>query len=422
MPRWPLMPLMRAGVAAGEERARNLPRPRGYPSGHAPGEGVRRLLLVGSGPAVGWGVVSHELGLAGALARELAAHTKHGYQVDVDAEPEMGTQGVLEAMCADGAERYDAVIVTVGVNDALALTPTSEWREQVKSMVGGFRANFPRPTPLFVVGIPNFQMIGAFGPFVRMVADDHARLLNAVTQEVINGDLRVTYLPLSVESLETRDDSGDAYRTSQQYRMWASLLAGGMLPHLADRPRENNVSELRIASDEHERQHSAKILAIDRVREQLTPRLERIVSQLNRAFGSRSALVTVLDGERQWTLAHAGLEAGEVPRHLSFCNTTVENDVALIVPDTTQDSRFANSPFVTDGPKIRFYAGFPIEAPSGVKIGALCILDTEPRGGRREFNEVFLREMALRAQREIWSLWNDMGLPRTSGTSTAEDG
>ena len=77
---------------------------------------------------------------------------------------------------------------------------------------------------------------------------------------------------------------------------------------------------------------------------------------------------------------------------------------------------------MTDGPKIRFYAGFPIEAPSGVKIGALCILDTEPRGGRREFNEVFLREMALRAQREIWSLWNDMGLPRTSGTSTAEDG
>lgn len=50
-----------------------------------------------------------------------------------------------------------------------------------------------------------------------------------------------------------------------------------------------------------------------------------------------------------------------------------------MVPDTHKDTRFFDNPLVTNGPKIRFYAGVPISAESGHKIGTVCIIDRLPR-------------------------------------------
>ena len=47
--------------------------------------------------------------------------------------------------------------------------------------------------------------------------------------------------------------------------------------------------------------------------------------------------------------------------------------------DALQDERFCDHPLVVGEPHIRFYAGFPIESPSGERMGTLCIFDTVPR-------------------------------------------
>jgi PAS domain S-box-containing protein len=51
----------------------------------------------------------------------------------------------------------------------------------------------------------------------------------------------------------------------------------------------------------------------------------------------------------------------------------------FIVPDATQDERFAQNPLVTGDPGICFDAGAPLVTPEDATLGALCVIDHQPR-------------------------------------------
>ncbi len=92
------------------------------------------------------------------------------------------------------------------------------------------------------------------------------------------------------------------------------------------------------------------------------------------------SLVTVLDKNRQWFKSHYGTPIGETDRQHSFCNYTIELDNEIFeVPDLRLDRRFVDNPFVTEDPKVVFYAGYPLRMDDGHALGSLCILDLKPR-------------------------------------------
>lgn len=91
------------------------------------------------------------------------------------------------------------------------------------------------------------------------------------------------------------------------------------------------------------------------------------------------ALMSLVDEDRQWFKSVVGLDVRETPRSVAFCSHAILQDDIFAIGDATLDPRFRGNPFVQSEEHIRFYAGAPLNADHGHKIGTLCVIDRVPR-------------------------------------------
>ncbi len=101
--------------------------------------------------------------------------------------------------------------------------------------------------------------------------------------------------------------------------------------------------------------HQYEIL--DTSTEQAFDDLARLAAHI---CGSPTALISLVDTNRQSFKSKVGLEASETPRDAAFCAHAILQPNLFIVRDADQDFRFAKNPLVSAEPKIRFYAGTPL--------------------------------------------------------------
>ncbi len=113
-----------------------------------------------------------------------------------------------------------------------------------------------------------------------------------------------------------------------------------------------------------------------------TPRetgFDDIVRLASQVCETPVALVSFVSFDRQWFKASIGFDACETPLDQSVCANVVRERQLLVFPDLTQDPRTRDNPLVTGEPYIRFYAGAPLITPANEILGALCVIDSQPR-------------------------------------------
>jgi predicted PurR-regulated permease PerM len=127
--------------------------------------------------------------------------------------------------------------------------------------------------------------------------------------------------------------------------------------------------------------------------------LDALAKRAADVFNTSLAVITTIDKDREYFVGQSGKLPNAITddtgtllpmdREHAICNYVVANEETLVVSDIERDPRFADNETI-DQWNMRFYAGAPLRAADGLIIGALCILDSEPR--TLEENEVALLE------------------------------
>ncbi len=153
----------------------------------------------------------------------------------------------------------------------------------------------------------------------------------------------------------------------------------------------------RPANDKRRLQVLWQYEVLDTVPEQVFDDLTELAARICEA---PIALITLVDEDRQWFKSKVGVTVKETSRDISFCAHAINQNDLFIVPDATQDARFAQNPLVTSDPKIRFYAGAPLITPDGYALGTLCVIDKVPRDLRPEQKQA-LRVLARHVMTQL---------------------
>ncbi|KAA3440749.1 GAF domain-containing protein [Rufibacter hautae] len=107
---------------------------------------------------------------------------------------------------------------------------------------------------------------------------------------------------------------------------------------------------------------------------------KHIASMAAHMFSVPIALVNFVDSEYVHTKGNAGLDtAPPVPRGTSLCSLAVLKNGATVFENALEEPCLLANPFVTGDLGLRFYAAAPLRTNDGFNIGALCLVDKEPR-------------------------------------------
>lgn len=134
------------------------------------------------------------------------------------------------------------------------------------------------------------------------------------------------------------------------------------------------------------------------------PALERLTRLTRRVLGVPTAVVSLVDRNRQFFAAHSGLTedlatARETSLDYSFCQHVVGTSAPFIVNDASLHPLVYDNRAVSEY-GILAYAGMPLRTADGYVLGSFCAFDAEGRQWSQEDLET-LQDLARAAMTEI---------------------
>jgi lysophospholipase L1-like esterase len=368
-------------------RMRNQVQPQDVPAVRSGDALADRVLLVGNGPSHGWGVVTHQLALTGQLADAIENRTRRSCDVDLIGAEAMNVRSASAWVGDRDLGMDDAVVLMIGFNDALRLTPVSTWKRELRALIDGISARLRPGCAVTVVGIPPIQSFSAYGSLAARLSDQHRLRLNAASRQI--AETR----GLNFVELPAPEKANGEEAPAAVYREFAARIAHQIAPQLLlVRP----IPAAREAKKDKVWDWSGTPAIVEAARRGGEAKLRSLTEQAQKSFGVELAVVSLVDGDRLYHGTNTDVMPASVPLELSFCKYTVESGEAVIIPDTGRDPRFVDNPLV-DVSFINFYAGYPLRATDGHVIGSFCLQGSQPRRVSTVSVDL-LKEMALEAQ------------------------
>lgn len=369
------------------------PRPSDEPRAAASGPDALRILVLGAGPTKSWGVRSHALALPGQLARSLAQRTGRGAAVDLVVAEELPTSPGTTPR-AVGFGRYDAVVLTLGLSDALQPGHLDGLRARLSWAVANTRSS-NATMPVVIAGVTPTNLLAELSPMLHRAAARFAGRLDAEAAALAERSEGVTFVPLRVPAMPPRNGT-----CAEIYAGWACDLAEALAALVGGRERESSRPVARLHQEA-----SADLGLVAALRAAPSTELDRLLGVARSSFGVSTSSITLLDDESAYFRMNSKEPELVVPRKDTMCTHTAKERGALVVEDLSEDPRFQDSPVHTRH-GFRFYAGYPLEAEDGRRLGALCILDEHPHPVS-DVDVSLLRDIALLAQRELVTMARD---------------
>jgi PAS domain S-box-containing protein len=184
--------------------------------------------------------------------------------------------------------------------------------------------------------------------------------------EALEGRLRDRGVASIRESLPGLLSLFDALREEME----VSIADPGRIP-------ASEVVSVPLPGNEEQRLEAlARYDIFDTAEEESFDRITRLAASL---FSVPIALISIVDRDRIRFKSRVGLSERETSREHSFSAWTILSKEVLIVCDARAEARFRNADVQNWARGPQFYAGAPLITPDGFAIGALAIIDREPR-------------------------------------------
>jgi GAF domain-containing protein/anti-anti-sigma regulatory factor len=112
---------------------------------------------------------------------------------------------------------------------------------------------------------------------------------------------------------------------------------------------------------------------------------DRLVELAARSFAVPIATIAIVDQQAIRFIAQHGLDGiGDIPRHPGLSASAILQDKPYLLTDASADRGALGNPLVRGELGVRFYAAAPIITAEGHRLGAVEVMDRQPRQATQE--------------------------------------
>jgi len=214
----------------GRKLRRRVPRLEEAPgkrSGSLAGSGpALRIVGLGESPMAAVGLADQTEGVIPRLAATL--HTASGRRIEWTTAAQSGaTARFIREVLLPGIEStpIDLVIIALGVNDCLALSPARRWCAELERLLEAIDDRLG-PGRIILTGVPPMQHFPALPFPLSTVLGLRAALLDAASSRLAASQAHVSHVPMDfVESPEGLFCRDGFHPNARAHALWARQLA-----------------------------------------------------------------------------------------------------------------------------------------------------------------------------------------------------